>query len=172
MKNLIKKSGLNIENSREQIEAVLTEVNGIRGARWTADYSDIASIAKEAEEELKEAGLSESARVGAVVRHPGFCPAAKAYRYSVRTTSFTIKRTAKGWNLMSAAEAHRYPDSRRDWKVSLSDRQARLIAQQVLGTFEVSPFLFSEQAVERGYLVHRSAVRKAETPAPDLKLAA
>lgn len=138
----IKKHGIKISEAKAEIEAILEEING-RAATWTADYSSIKGVAQSAERMLEEAGLSQSARIGAVVFCEGFGPDSKSYRYAVVTTGFSLKRYRDGWRLMGAwRDDRKYGPT--DWDLEISAEQARLITKTALRGFKAPTPIFEE----------------------------
>ncbi|GGB03683.1 hypothetical protein GCM10011491_34820 [Brucella endophytica] len=130
----IGKHGIKIDDL-EQVEAVLAEVNGPRASKWVADFLTVTGISAKADKKLDAAGLSASARIGAVVEFYGHVPDTKAYKYAVKTTHFKLRLFKDGWRLAHAEEAYRHPTSSRNWRVLLTDLQIYLVAKIALEGF-------------------------------------
>ncbi len=130
------KRGIKLSDT-EALENALDKVNG-KAERWTLNVNCIVKLAEDAEKQLANAGLSNSARSGALAVFYGYAPASKSYRNSVITTKMTLKRCAEGWRVMNLETNRMNPaDSRRgEIFVKLTQEQYRKAEKFALGHFE------------------------------------
>lgn len=93
--------------SSELIEAVAAS-NG-KASKFVYTATDIVALARRAERRLDRMDLPQAARVGfgASFSHAG--PVAKAYKYSATGRSVTMRRSGRGWVLVSIDEIAIYP---------------------------------------------------------------
>ncbi len=95
------------ELSDEFLDAVYESI--MKPGKFVYNALDIVELARRAERRLDKMDLTQADRVGfqATFDHKG--PWAKAYKYRAVGRSVTMRRTAKGWVLVSLKEIDVYP---------------------------------------------------------------
>jgi hypothetical protein len=116
--------------SNELVDAV-SDGNG-RAFKFVYNAAEVVQLALRAERRLERSGLPQADRVGfeATFSHAG--PDAKAYKYTATGRSVSLRRTAKGWVLVSIDEISVYPaqDERVTYRASpqqIAEMQRRAV---------------------------------------------
>lgn len=127
-----RKLGVSITNTG-RMNRVLQEVNR-NHTQHTADLEYIASVAREAEADLKDRGFSASGRVGTEleVTTPG--PDRRQYKTAVIGSRFLLKRTQSGWSLKRIETVEVLPGSARKYLMSVTaEQRAALYRYSMMG---------------------------------------
>ncbi len=119
------------------VNAALAAVNGNAEAFTITSWWAVSEVAKEAEERLRVAGVPKAARKGVVVHHSPAGPAAKAYKYSVRSTELQITRGSSDWYLTGVRAVTLYPRSAENTTTTISPEQRAIIIDRALEEFRV-----------------------------------
>ena len=126
------KRGVPIENTR-RMTRVLRDVNGNQ-TEHTADVVYIASVAKEAEADLKDRGFSTTGRIGAELEITTPGPDVGQYKTAVLGSRFLLKRTQAGWSLKRIETVEVLPGSARKYLMSVTaEQRAALYRYSMMG---------------------------------------
>ncbi|WP_173995755.1 hypothetical protein [Agrobacterium tumefaciens] len=118
------------EDNRDEIVAAFRAANG--KAKSNTLHGSIAfDIAKRAEAELEAKGLQKNKRKGATASYVPSGPS-KSYGHSMRTTAFSIERTATDWVLVSVEPVEVWPRSSGGMRLSILPFQAEMIMAKAL----------------------------------------
>lgn len=125
-------------NNAEKVEAALAETNGTATSFTVTTYGEVAAFAEQVERMLDASGLPKGERSGASATARPCGPSAKSYRYAAKSTKIMLKRGAKGWFLVGAAEVHVYPKAPEIVAVTITPAQADTIARKALAGYQIA----------------------------------
>jgi len=96
--------------SRENAAELATALDAIKGrAKVFPTATELLDAAERAEGRLNGAGVALSNRAGCLYAYCEAGPTANAYKYRKTVIAFSLKRTAKGWFVVSAGNDEVYP---------------------------------------------------------------
>ncbi|RVH69240.1 hypothetical protein CN198_14370 [Sinorhizobium meliloti] len=124
-----------IEQNRDKIEAAFEAANGKARANTLRAYAAY-EVAKEAERLLEARGIPKSHRKGAEAFYTP-CGPAKAYRYSMTTTSIRMERGAAGWHLVDVNRVGIWAGHSGGTQLIVTEKQAEIITKAALSGLHV-----------------------------------
>ena len=117
--------GKEIANMREPlvspIEDALRGVNGKAERHAITLFTEVESIARQAESLLDARGVTQKNRVGAVVEHRPGGPSANSYKYAAATTTVRLVRVGDGWRFDRANRSEVYPKQPELFRLTISE---------------------------------------------------
>ena len=119
-----------------KIDEALRAVNG-KARSFTVQAADIHALSIAAEAKMARGGLTQKARVGAVLTHRPAGPSANSYRYAAISTKIELTKTTGGWWLTGVERASVWPKESAQSVVSVSQTVADTIALNSLDGFRV-----------------------------------
>lgn len=162
MSDIVKMPKLGIPVSDvEMLSAYIDSIRG-RARTHTVSADEVISAAESAEYRLKGLGVSKRKRIGA--KHHieiGGRYICKAYKYSIQTSAFTLRRRSSGWYLVSYDKYTAYADTKSRDVLVLRQDIADAAAQRYLDRAGVVTWKPVETPVE-----------SVEPPAVHLQIAA
>jgi len=96
-----------IDENAAELTLALHELKGRAKVYPTAP--ELLDAAKRAEGRLSKAGVALSNRGGCVYSYREAGPTANAYKYKKTVLAYSLRRTAKGWFVVSAGSEDVYP---------------------------------------------------------------
>ena len=126
-----------VPEHRDELAAALDAIKGRAKVHPTA--SQIINAAERAEQRLDDAGVANSNRTGCVYafREPG--PTANAYRYKKTVVAFSMRRTARGWVLVSAGSDEVHPKQGVVDRIDLTAKAKEAVLRAALRGFGEIP---------------------------------
>lgn len=115
--------------------AVLEVANG-NARSFTYGASDLIRIARIAEKRMDQGSILQSDRIGFTISARSAGPAAAAYKNSAIGTTIVLRRSAKGWVLVSAERATIYPRMNEKVTFSAPDRLVETFRER--STFDIA----------------------------------
>ncbi|MGC8541022.1 MAG: hypothetical protein ACP5QA_10385, partial [Phycisphaerae bacterium] len=98
-----------------KIEAALLSVNGKSTAHTFTTFTEIATLVNRAEGRFNMIHLSKTLRDGAVIVAYSGRKLPSSYKYTSKVTRVELRRSSRGWFLISASSQEVYPsDTGRD----------------------------------------------------------
>jgi hypothetical protein len=137
----------------DAIEAALAAVNGKATTFTITSYVDVADYAEQAEKKLEKSLLPKAERIGAKVFVTPDGPAAKAYKYSTKSTSLNIERGSTGWFLVGVASITVYPKETGRLKITITQAQRDTIQAKA-----VADYVVAKPAVEKAQALAETAL--------------
>ena len=119
-----------------KVEEALSAVNG-KARSFTVQAADIHALSIAAEAKMARGGLTQKARVGAVLTHRPAGPSANSYKYAAISTKIELTKTTGGWWLTGVERASVWPKESAQSVVSVSQTVADTIALNSLDGFRV-----------------------------------
>lgn len=123
---------ITIEN-KDAITEALKAVNGRAESFTITTYSEVASIAENAEKRLRM--LPKADRAGARCSYNPAGPRANKYKYNAKSTSVVIERKRSGWVLIRIEESSVRPKESETFCMHVTQAQRDEIARRAVAEF-------------------------------------
>lgn len=124
----------------EHLDELAAALDAIKGrAKVFPGAAQIVDAAERAEQRLHDAGVAGAHRVGCAYSHREAGPTANAYKYKKTVTAFSLRRTAKGWVLVSAGSEEVYPKQGKVDRIDLTANAKAAVLRAALRGFGELP---------------------------------
>lgn len=124
------------ENAAE-IEALLSNINGRARTHAFTRYSEIASVAEEAEKDLATFGVTKASRSGATYFATSGGYLANAYNNKAIQTAIKLERRSSAWYLIEGHTCDLYPKQNPKRHLAVTQEQADEACKRLLATVTV-----------------------------------
>ena len=120
--------------------AVAEALNALRGrTRVFPVAGELIVAALRAKRRLEEAGVAISSRSGCTFQFRAAGPSAASYGYKKNVTTFSLKRTAKGWVATHAGNEEVHPKTREINRINLTPKAKHAVVHTALAGFGLLP---------------------------------
>ncbi|MCJ2040847.1 hypothetical protein MKK55_18110 [Methylobacterium sp. J-059] len=120
--------------------AVAEALSALRGrSRVFPAAIELIDAASKAERRLEKAGVAISSRPGCTYQFRDAGPSAASYGYKKTVTSFSLKRSAKGWVATHAGNEDVHPKTREINRINLTPKTKHAVVYTALAGFGLLP---------------------------------
>jgi hypothetical protein len=124
----------------EHLDDLAAALDAIKGrAKVHPTASQIIDAAERAEGRLDDAGVANTNRVGCLYAFREAGPTANAYKYRKTVVAFSMRRTARGWVLVSAGSDEVHPKQGVLDRVDLTPKAKEAVLRAALRGFGEIP---------------------------------
>jgi len=126
--------------SRENAAELATALDAIKGrAKVFPTATELLDAAERAEGRLHGAGVALSNRAGCLYAYREAGPTANSYKFKKTVTAFCLRRTAKGWFVVSAGSDEVYPKQGVLDRIDLTAKAKEAVVRAALAGFGEIP---------------------------------